>query len=147
MAVQGPVKHPPMDHMLRRGLWEVLQALQTRAKGGGGTELGICFPRGHSAVHKVALPRAAQLDRGGGAARSAARASTALYHVPSPNTRHHHRLPPAQVCIRRGGASKVVSEAVRQAVGGCFQSGWRRLLSVTNAIEAGTWRQGDIGWA
>ena len=24
---------------------------------------------------------------------------------------------------------------------------WRRLLSVTNALEAGTWRQGDSGWA
>ena len=27
------------------------------------------------------------------------------------------------------------------------QSGWRRLLSVTTAIEAGTCRQGDSGWA
>ena len=24
--------------------------------------------------------------------------------------------------------------------------GWGRLLSVTNAIEAGTWRQGGSGW-
>ena len=31
-------------------------------------------------------------------------------------------------------------EEVAQAV-------WRRLLSVTNAIEAGTWRPGDSGWA
>ena len=31
-------------------------------------------------------------------------------------------------------------EEVAKAVGG-------RLLSVTNAIEAGTWRQGDSGWA
>ena len=38
-------------------------------------------------------------------------------------------------------------EAVGQAVGGVCQSGWGRLLSVTNAIEAGTWRQGDSGWA
>ena len=38
-------------------------------------------------------------------------------------------------------------EAVRQAVGGVRQSGWGRLLSVTNATEAGTWRQGDSGWA
>ena len=30
-------------------------------------------------------------------------------------------------------------EEVAKAVGG-------RLLSVTNAIEAGTWRQGDSGW-
>ena len=37
--------------------------------------------------------------------------------------------------------------AVRQAVGGGCQSGWGRLLSVTNAVEAGTWRQGDSGWA
>ena len=39
------------------------------------------------------------------------------------------------------------SEAVGQAVGGGCQSGWGRLLSVTNAIEAGTWRQGGSGWA
>ena len=38
-------------------------------------------------------------------------------------------------------------KAVRQAVGGGCQSGWGRLLSVTNAIEAGAWRQGDSGWA
>ena len=31
-------------------------------------------------------------------------------------------------------------------VGGC-QSGWGRLLSVTKAVEARTWRQGDSGWA
>jgi hypothetical protein len=36
-------------------------------------------------------------------------------------------------------------EAVTQAVGGGCQSGWGRLLSVTNAIEP--WRQGDSGWA
>ena len=52
-----------------------------------------------------------------------------------------------QGCIRRGGASEVVPEAVRQAVGGGRPGGWGRLLSVTNAIEAGTWRQGDSGWA
>ena len=33
------------------------------------------------------------------------------------------------------------------AVGGGCQSGWGRLLSVTNATEAGTWRQGDSGLA
>ena len=38
-------------------------------------------------------------------------------------------------------------QAVRQAVGGGCQSGWGRLLSVTNAIEAGFWRQWDSGWA
>ena len=63
-----------------------------------------------------------------------------------------------QSCIRRGGggpqgcirterASEVAPEAVRQAVGGGCRSGWGRLLSVTNAIEPGTWRQGDSGWA
>ena len=50
---------------------------------------------------------------------------------------------PQEGCMRREGTS----EAVRQAVGGGCQSGWGRLLSVTNAIEAGTWRQGDSGWA
>ena len=49
--------------------------------------------------------------------------------------------------LRREEASESAPEAVRQAVGGGCQSGWGRLLSVTNAIEAGTWRQGDSGWA
>ena len=31
-------------------------------------------------------------------------------------------------------------------VGEGGKSGWGRLLSVTNAIEVGTWRQGDSGW-
>ena len=47
---------------------------------------------------------------------------------------------------RREGTSEAASEAVRQAVGGGCQSGWGRLLSVTNAIETGTCRQGDGGW-
>ena len=38
-------------------------------------------------------------------------------------------------------------EAVGQAVGGGCQSDWGRLLSVANAMDAGTWRQGDSGWA
>ena len=56
-------------------------------------------------------------------------------------------LPYRQGCIRRQGASEVAPAAGRQAVGGGCQSGWGRLLLVTNAIEAGTWRQGDSGWA
>ena len=49
--------------------------------------------------------------------------------------------------IRREGASVTAPEAVRQAVGGGCQSGWGRLLSVTNAVEASACRQGDSGWA
>ena len=45
------------------------------------------------------------------------------------------------------GTSEAAPVAVRQAVGGGCRSGWGRLLSVTNAIEAGTWRQGGSGWA
>ena len=52
-----------------------------------------------------------------------------------------------QGCIGREGASEGVPEAVGQAVGGGRQSGWGRLPSVTNAIEAGTWGPGDSGWA
>ena len=52
-----------------------------------------------------------------------------------------------QGCIRREGTSEAAPEAVRQAVGGGCQSSWRRLLSVTNAIQSGTCRQGDSGWA
>ena len=52
-----------------------------------------------------------------------------------------------QGCIRREGTSEAALEAVRQAVGGGCQGSWGRLLSVTNVIEAGTWRQGDSGWA
>ena len=47
-----------------------------------------------------------------------------------------------QGCIRREGTSEAAPEAVSQAVGGGCRSGGGRLLSVTNAIEAGTWRQG-----
>ena len=55
-----------------------------------------------------------------------------------------HSVP--QVCIGREGTAEAAPEAVRQAVGGGCQSGWGRLLSVTNAIEPGTWRQGDSGY-
>ena len=50
-------------------------------------------------------------------------------------------------CVRREGTSEAAPEAVGQAVGGGCQSGWGRLLSVTNAIETGTWRQGDSSQA
>ena len=52
-----------------------------------------------------------------------------------------------QGCIRREGTSEAAPEAGRQAVGGGCRSGWGRLLSVTNAVEAGTCRRGDSGWA
>ena len=65
---------------------------------------------------------------------------------PSVRSRPLRRGPP-QGCIRREGTSEAVPAAVRQAVGGGCQSGWGRLLSVTNAIETGHWRQGDSGWA
>ena len=45
------------------------------------------------------------------------------------------------------GPQRRAPEAVRQAVGGGCRSGWGRLLSVTNAVEAGTCRQRDSGWA
>ena len=47
--------------------------------------------------------------------------------------------------IRTEGTSEAAPAAVRQAVGGGCRSGWGRLLSVTNAIEACTWCQGDSG--
>ena len=50
-------------------------------------------------------------------------------------------------CIQKEGTSETAPEAVRQAVGGGCQSGWGRLLSVTNAIEPGPCRQGVSGWA
>ena len=49
-------------------------------------------------------------------------------------------LPSHQGFIRREGASEAAPGAVTEAVGG----GWGRLLSVTTAIEAGTWHQGDV---
>ena len=64
----------------------------------------------------------------------------------STNERDHMELlhwPQKQGGIRRAGTT----EAVRQAVGGGRQSGWGRLLSVTNAVDAGTGRQADRGWA
>ena len=45
--------------------------------------------------------------------------------------------PCQQGCVRREGTSEAAREAVGQAVGGGCQSGWVRLLSVTNVIEAG----------
>ena len=48
---------------------------------------------------------------------------------------------PTHGCIRREGTSEAAPEAVRQAVGGGCQSGWGRLLSVTNAMEPGACRQ------
>ena len=54
---------------------------------------------------------------------------------------------PGRRCVRREGTSEAAPAAVRQAVGGGCRSGWGRLLSVTNAIEAGISRQGDSGWA
>ena len=50
-------------------------------------------------------------------------------------------------CIGRERTSGAAPGAVIQAVGGGCQSGWGRLLSVTNAVEAGTWCSGDSGWA
>ena len=55
--------------------------------------------------------------------------------------------PPPAGRIRREGASEAAPEGVRQAVGGGCRSGWGRVLSVTNATEPSTWRQGDSGWA
>ena len=55
--------------------------------------------------------------------------------------------PPPQGCIRRDRTSEAAPEAVRQAVGGGCQSRCGRLLSVANAAESGTLRQGDSGWA
>ena len=51
-----------------------------------------------------------------------------------------HIMAPCQGCIRREETSEAAQGAVRQAVGGGCQSGWGRLLSVTNAIDAGAWR-------
>ena len=54
---------------------------------------------------------------------------------------------PPSDALEGQGTSEAAPEVVRQAVGGGCQSGWGRLLSVTNAIEAGTCRQGDSGEA
>ena len=51
-----------------------------------------------------------------------------------------------QGCIQKEGTSEAAAEAVGQAVGGGRQSGWGRVVSVTNAIDARTCRQGDSGW-
>ena len=53
-------------------------------------------------------------------------------------------LPSGQGCIGREGASEVAPGVVRQTVGGGCRSGWGRLLSVTNAIETGTWHLGAL---
>ena len=43
-------------------------------------------------------------------------------------------------CTGREGTSEAALDAVRQAAGGGCQSGWGRLLSVANAIQAGACR-------
>ena len=58
------------------------------------------------------------------------------FHTRSQPKRQRH---PSQGCIRREWTSEAAPEAVRQAVGGGCRSGWGRLLSVTIAIEPGTW--------
>ena len=51
-------------------------------------------------------------------------------------------------CIRRERTSEAAPEAVRQAVRREeVTKAVGRFLSVTNAIEAGTWRWGGSGWA
>ena len=62
-------------------------------------------------------------------------------------TTHPQTRTPPRRCRRRDWASPGPPAAVRQAVRGVCHSGWGRLLSVTNAVEAGTWRQGGSGWA
>ena len=52
----------------------------------------------------------------------------------------HQRRGRGQGCSRGEGTSEAAPEAVIQAVGGGCRSGWGRLLSVTNAIEAGAGR-------
>ena len=49
--------------------------------------------------------------------------------------------------IGRAGAPEEVPEAVRQAVGGDYQSGWGRLLLVTTAAGADSCGQGESGLA
>ena len=53
--------------------------------------------------------------------------------------------PSPRDALEEKGTSEAAPEAVRQAVAGGCQSGCRRLLSVTNATEAGTGQQGDSG--
>ena len=52
-----------------------------------------------------------------------------------------------QGCIGREGTSEAFPAAVGLAVGGGCQNGCGQLLSVANAIEAGTCHQGDSSWA
>ena len=59
----------------------------------------------------------------------------------------HHRHGRTQ----RNGGGVVGKHQKGSDLSGGPRGGWRRLpkrfLSVTNAVEAGTWRQGDNGWA
>ena len=68
-------------------------------------------------------------------------------HPPQRLELHHRHAPGPRVALEGKGPQRCPPEAVRQAVGGGCRSGWGRLPSVTNAIEAGTCRQGDTGWA
>ena len=87
---------------------------------------------------------------GAGARQPAPGSAAQQYARDAPSSPVADGVTHTQGCIRREGTSEAAPAAVRQAVGGGCQSGWGRLLSVTNVIEAGTCRQGQwlgIGWA
>ena len=79
--------------------------------------------------------------RGTGRARGPGRRrfGDQLGHPPTVPTeeKNEGRIPqePPQRCTRRDGASEAAPEAVRQAVGGGCQSGWRRLLPLQMPLQ------------
>ena len=127
-------------------------ALQRDPVGGGhGLRRGLRGPAGGALV--AARRRGQGLDGDGepaGRAGAQCRAPDRNAHLLQTGGQGVGRggRAPGRGCVRGGGGgSEEAPEAVRRAVGGGCRSGWGRLLSVPNAIEAGTCRQGDSGWA
>ena len=108
-----------------------------------------CFPSSERSVGFLTL-RAALRSAPGGTPFRFAKCCGGTANPGTPNNGGYcatrpWTASPWQGCIRREATSEAAPEAVRPAVEGGCQSGWGRLLSVTNAIGAGTWRQGLFG--
>ena len=146
---RGPVGATPCGDKGCRPLlaWVQLCHGVVRYRRGGS---GLACPRGSGLFACDQRDSCLALVLGDGPCPLLGHCSEVRCHLPA--APRYHRLlfgglGARQGCIRREGTSEAAPEAVRQAVGGGCQSGRGRLLSVTNAIDAGTCRQGDSGWA
>ena len=130
--------HHALEHSMPRGISVFLCASACNG-GAGGHHKGVHATRNHQgARHARVRPR----ERWGACAPRLGQCGGEAHGGPPGRRMEGWK----QGCIRREGTSQAAPQAVRQAVGGGCQSCSGRLMSVTNTIEAGTWRSGDSGW-